>query len=179
MRRLGVTRTLVLLTLVLTVGLATICAIAEAASARALHLTAAERAVIRLVNESRAEHGLRPLKVSTPLCRAARAHSAEMLSRGFFSHLSYNGESQSARVARFGYALKGRTSWSTGEVIGYGTGTAGTPQAIVTAWLQSKPHRDVLLNPSVRDVGVGRASGVFCGSSGAAVYTLDLGRRTG
>jgi hypothetical protein len=45
--------------------------------------------------------------VRTSLCRAARAHSGEMVVKGFFSHSSFSGESQAGRVARYGYALKG------------------------------------------------------------------------
>jgi uncharacterized protein YkwD len=99
-----------------------------------------------------------------------------MIRKGFFSHSSFNGESPASRVRRCGYALKG-ASWCTGEVIGYGTGPAGRPQAIVKAWLRSKAHRTILLNPRWRDVGVGRASGTFRGRSGAMMFTVDVGRR--
>lgn len=171
-------RRLMLLALVCSVGLVAMCAVADAASARGLRLTSAERTVIQLINQARAQHGLQPVKVRASLCRAARSHSREMIRRGFFSHLSFSGESQVARVLRCGYGSGGCASWSTGEVIAYGSGLAGTPRAIVDAWLRSKAHRALLLSPRWRDVGVGRAAGTFRGLRGAAVYTVDLGRRT-
>jgi uncharacterized protein YkwD len=166
----------VLLALALFVGLAAVCSLAGPASAGSLRLTSAEVSVVKLLNQTRTQHGLRALHVRTSLCRAARAHSREMIRKGFFSHLSLNGESPAARVRRCGYALKG-ASWCAGEVIGYGTGPAGTPRAIVKAWLRSKAHRAILLNPLWRDVGVGRASGTFRSRSGATMFTVDVGRR--
>jgi uncharacterized protein YkwD len=171
-------RRLVLAGLIFSVGLVALGAVAQTASAGGLRLTSVEVAVVKIINQTRAQHGLRPVRVRTSLCRAARVHSTEMVRRGFFSHLSFNGESQATRVVRFGYARKGRSFWSTGEVIAYGTGPAGTPQAIVDSWLQSKAHRALLLSPRWRDVGVGRASGAFRCLNGAAVYTVDVGRRT-
>jgi uncharacterized protein YkwD len=171
------TRRLVVIALVCFAGLTALCAGASTASASSLRLTAAERAVIGLINQARVDHGLQPLKVRTSLCRAARSHSAEMVRRGFFSHLSWSGRSQAARVQRYGYSRSACSTWSAGEVIAYGGGLAGTPRAIVDAWLRSSPHRALLLDPRWRDVGVGRARGTFCGIGGTAVYTVDLGRR--
>jgi uncharacterized protein YkwD len=159
------------------VGLAASCAVAAAASASSLRLTPPEIAVVKLLDQVRVQHGLPPLHVRTSLCRAARVHSGEMVRRGFFSHASFNGESPAARVRRCGYALKGRVSWCTGEVIGYGTRSAGGPQAIVKAWLHSKAHRTLLLDPRWRDVGVGRAFGTFRGRAWSSVFTVDVGLR--
>jgi uncharacterized protein YkwD len=171
-------RRLVLLALAFVVGLAASCAVSGAASASTWRLTSTETAVVKLLNQTRAQHGLRPLQVRRSLCRAARSHSREMLRRDFFSHLSFNGESQVARVLRCGYSPKGCASWRTGELIGYGTGSASTPRAIVKAWLRSKPHRALLLDRRWRDVGVGRACGSFHSRSGTSLFTVDLGRRT-
>jgi len=148
------------------------------ASASGVRLTSAEIAVVRLLNQARVQHNLNPLHVRTSLCRAARTHSQEMIRKGFFSHLSYNGESPSARVLRYGYGRTGCASWRTGEVIACGAGLAGRPQAIVDAWLESPAHRAILLDPHWRDIGAGRARGMFRGLSGAAIFTVDLGRRT-
>jgi uncharacterized protein YkwD len=165
-----------LLALAFSVGLAALCAAAGVASAGSLHLASAEVAVVKLLNQTRTRHGLQALHVRTSLCRAARAHSREMVRKGFFSHASFNGESPAARVRRCGYALKG-ASWYTGEVIAYGTGPEGTPQAIMRGWLRSKAHRAILLDPRWRDVGVGRAIGAFRGRAGAAMFTVDVGQR--
>lgn len=173
-----VARKLVLLALMCAAGLAGLCVLTSPASAGSLRLTSAEQSVLKLINAARAEHGLQPVHARTSLCRAARAHSREMVRCGYFSHLSASGESQVARMHRYGYGRSGCSSWSTGEVIAYGGGLLGRPQAIVDGWLQSQVHRALLLDPRWRDIGVGRAYGVFRGASGVAVYTVDLGRRT-
>jgi uncharacterized protein YkwD len=168
----------VLLALAVAVGLASSWVVSSPASARSLRPTSAEAAVVKLLNQTRAQHGLGPLQVRTSLFRAARAHSREMLRRSLFSHLSFNGQSQVARVLRSGYTRTGCTSWRTGEVIARGTGWAATPRAIVKAWLSSKVHRAILLDPRWRDVGVGLARGSFRGRSGTSLFTVDVGQRT-
>ena len=160
------------------VGLAGLCVPASWASAGSLRVTSAERSVLKLINATRAEHGLQPVRARTSLCRAARAHSREMLRRSYFSHLSASGQSQVARVLRYGYGHSGCSRWNTGEVIAYGSGSLGTAQAIVGGWLNSQAHCALLLDPRWRDIGVGRAYGVFRGASQVAVFTVDLGRRT-
>ena len=42
--------------------------------------------VLVLLNQQRAAHGLKPLRVDLKLTRAAAAHTADMLRRGYFSH---------------------------------------------------------------------------------------------
>ncbi|HTM68091.1 MAG TPA: CvpA family protein [Candidatus Binatia bacterium] len=58
----------------------------------------AESAMIALVNEERTKRGLRPLKYDAALTRLARAHSADMLERGYFSHVTPEGLSPSDRA---------------------------------------------------------------------------------
>ena len=79
--------------------------------------------------------------------------------------------SPSARHA--GYA--GRT---LGEDIGWGTYELATPAAIVRAWMESPPHRSIILNRRFREIGVGVAIGTPTDRTEAgAVYTIDVGRR--
>ena len=48
-----------------------------------------ERAIFRLVNKERNEHGLCELKLTPYLIHAAREHSKDMIRRGYFSHISH------------------------------------------------------------------------------------------
>ena len=75
---------------------------------------------------------------------AAAAHSADMVARGFFDHVSPDGGTLSDRARRTGYG--GRT---LGEDIGWGTYDLGTPSAIVAAWMKSPPHRAIILGGQV------------------------------
>ena len=43
------------------------------------------------LNDTRAEHGLRPVRLSPALAAAARVHSVEMANAGFFAHESRDG----------------------------------------------------------------------------------------
>jgi uncharacterized protein YkwD len=155
------------------VGVVVSPAVAQVPSA-----TRAERALVQLINQARAKEGLRPLRLCKPLSQAARAHSVEMIQRRYFAHRSISGESQAARVVRFGYRRAGYTSWSTGETLGFASGSAGSPRGMLGLWLRSPAHRALLLGRAWRDIGVGCATGTFRGCSNVTVWTVDLGRRS-
>jgi len=139
-------------------------------------LTTKEKLVIQLVNKQRTSRGLAPVRAHVTLVKAARGHSAEMVHRHYFSHNSYNGTAFSSRLIYYGYKRAGYCSWSAGECIAWGQGLLGTPQAIVSAWMHSPPHRAIILTSRFRDVGVGVHSGSYMG--GAFFFTLDFGRRS-
>jgi uncharacterized protein YkwD len=148
------------------------CTNASAAAAD-VPVPAVGAAVRCLVNLQRSRHGLAPLQPSGRLRAAAAAHSADMVSRGFFDHVSPDGGTLSDRARRAGY--HGRT---LGEDIGWGTYDLGTPSAIVAAWMKSPPHRAIILNRRFREIGVGVALGTPSDRTDTgAVYTLDVGRR--
>lgn len=150
--------------------------LASADSQPAFTLTTKERLVIGLVNKERSKRGLAAVRANVSLVKAARAHSAEMVHRRYFSHDSYSGRSFASRLIAHGYAKTGYSSWSVGECIAWGQGLLGTPQAIVNAWMHSPSHRAIILTPRFRDVGVGVHSGTYKG--GAFFFTLDFGRRS-
>lgn len=149
---------------------------ALATTAPAFKLTAKERLVIQLVNKARAARGLAPVRANRALVKAARGHSVEMVHRYYFSHNSYNGTAFWSRLVYYGYKRAGYSSWSVGECIAWGQGILGTPQAIVSAWMHSPPHRAIILTSRFREVGVGVHSGTYVG--GAFFFTLDFGRRS-
>ena len=62
--------------------------------------TALESAVVRALNQVRAEAGLKPVKMSPSLRSAARGHSVSMLELGFFGHESADGTAFSERIRR-------------------------------------------------------------------------------
>ena len=143
-------------------------ALAPGASSSSLvgqrQLSGQEQGLLRSINQARARHGARPLRVSSPLQRAARSHASAMLRTGNFTHGDWY-----QRLRRHG--VRGRT---VGETIAWGVGTDGTADAIVRMWLESPPHRATLLRRSFRYVGVGVASGLFGGFSGARIATADF-----
>jgi uncharacterized protein YkwD len=134
------------------------------------------RAALRcLVNATRAEHGLRTLRSDARLNAAADRHSADMVTRGFFAHVTPDGRSVTERIRESGY-LGGSQDWALGEDIGWGTGALSTPAAIFRAFMHSPPHRRVILDRDFREIGVGVAQGVpVPGESAGATFTLDFG----
>jgi uncharacterized protein YkwD len=127
------------------------------------------RAVECLVNQQRAASGLGALGHDRRLARAARRYSAAMVRQGFFDHVSPQGSTLSERARAAGWS--GRT---LGETLGWGAGTLATPAAIVQGWMNSPPHRAILLGRFSR-VGLGVASGSPVGLAGAATVTGDFG----
>lgn len=75
------------------------------------------------------------------LTEAAQRHADDMLRNGVSGHIGSDGSSPQARIAQAGY--RGR---STGEIVFWGTGSAATPNEALDLWMQSPPHRAIILN---------------------------------
>lgn len=133
--------------------------------------TAYEAEVAALVNDARAAQGLNPLAVQDQLAAAAAVHSQDMACQDFVDHVGSDGEKWYARVATQGYA----NSASARENIYVGNPDfGGTPQGAFDWWMNSKVHRENILNPNVNDIGVG----YFFNSSSTygGYYTLVVAR---
>jgi uncharacterized protein YkwD len=131
------------------------------------------------VNRVRAEHGLRPLRLSPRLAAAATQHSWEMARRGYFSHDSANGEAFWRRIETF-YASDGYRSWSVGENLLWSSPAVDAAGAL-KMWMNSPEHRANLLNRSWREIGlsavhVDSAPGTYHGL-GVTIVTADFGAR--
>jgi uncharacterized protein YkwD len=138
-----------------------------AAHARGAALDGTERKVVRLVNRIRASHGLRRLRVSAGLARAASDHTGDILRADYFSHSSSDGTPMPTRVRRYT-----RAQW-VGETIAVASRGRGLARLVVRMWMASPGHRAVLLAPAGRRIGVGTARGML-GGARRAVITADL-----
>jgi uncharacterized protein YkwD len=126
--------------------------------------TRAESALLHELNRARAAHGLEPLAFDPRLERAAHAHTSDMLRSNVFAHGAF-----ASRMLQF------RVGGSTaGENLAWGAGAQGSARVLVTGWLASPAHREILLGPSFRRVGVGERVGRFQGFAGAHVVTADF-----
>lgn len=117
--------------------------------------------VVAVVNRHRAETGCGPVRLRPALNRAARRHSADMARGQRLSHTGTDGSSPAARMRAAGYQPR-----HSAEVIAAG---AGTPEAAVRTWMDSDPHRAIVLTCRYTHAGVGVAGG-----SGGPWWTLDL-----
>jgi uncharacterized protein YkwD len=134
------------------------------------------RTTLCLVNRVRSSRSLARLRLDPRLSRAASEHSLDMVRRRYFSHTTPEGVSFLQRIAATGY-LGGPGRWVIGENLAWGTGPdRGAPRRIVRGWMHSPPHREELLRPSFRNVGIGVVLGapVPSGTAGAT-YTVDFG----
>ena len=153
----------------------------DATPATTERLQALDGQILTRLNATRAAHGLRPLVVSDALENAAVTHSRELIQAGVFQHDSPDGTSFVQRLKHF-YSPSGYSSWTAGENLLYNTADIDAETAI-RAWLDSPPHRENMLNPDWREVGIGSvhastAGGTF-GGAPTWVITMDFGARTG
>ena len=130
------------------------------------------------LNDFRRTHGLVPFRLSSSLSRAARQHSSEMATRGYFGHSSEDGSRFDRRIARF-YPIS-RRYWSVGENLLWSSPDVDAARAL-RMWLDSPEHRANLMTPRWREIGISAvhaltAPGVFGGRE-VTVITTDFGVR--
>jgi uncharacterized protein YkwD len=135
--------------------LAVLAPIVRAAEAGDPALARLEDALHDAVNQVRAREGLIPLQRDGAVDRVARAHSHDMVARGYFAHETPEGLTPPDRLARGGV-----TGISlAGENVGL-TNRGDPNREIVGNWLASPVHRQNLLAPmfNVTGIGVARAA---------------------
>lgn len=118
-----------------------IVAAVAAGPAQAAAPTAMEERLVDRINDARAAHGLRQLRIRPGLNQGARSWSRYLLRRDSFHH--------------------GSLSPGMGEILAWGTCSWFTPRQSVRMWLDSPGHRALLLRPSFRFVGTGWTRGAW------------------
>lgn len=130
-------------------------------------------ATLCLLNQERADRGLKAFTQSSTLDRAADDYAADMVKRRFFDHVSPGGGTMMDRIKGAGWAPSG--SWSAGENIAWGSGSLATPASIVNGWMHSAGHRANILNGSFSQIGIGIAAGAPQGGiRGGGTYVTDF-----
>jgi len=133
-------------------------------------LSQSERTMIRIVNAVRSQYGLRRLRASRALNNAAEHHSSDMLARDFFAHDSSDGTPLDRRLRRYANAR------TVGETLAALGDRPGIEQTVVQLWMDSPPHRAVVLSPGFRRIGLSQRFGPL-GGFGMAVVTADFASR--
>ena len=138
-----------------------------------------EQGVLSSINALRSERGLAPLRFSSRLSAAARAHTKDMAARGYFSHTSANGSSFDRRIARF-YPMGKSRYWSVGENLLWSSPDV-SPERALEMWLNSPEHKKNMLSAKWREIGlsavhVTTAPGTFSGRE-VTIVTTDFGVR--
>jgi uncharacterized protein YkwD len=140
-----------------------------------------DAATMCLMNQVRLAHRLRPLRLSRALAQVATGQARDMVRGDYFGDQSLTGKSPLARIMATGYPVHGGSiRLLTAQNIGWGTGPNATPVGIVRAWMQSPPHRRIILTGAYRDAGVGVApdvpSALGAGWLGGT-YAVEFGAR--
>ena len=124
--------------------------------------------VVDLVNQSRKEEGIPPVRWDEDLARAAEQKAHDMFLKGYFSH----------------WGPDAKKPWDWMKENGYFFEVAGENLAIHyqsaqeqhRAWMESPLHRRNILNPLFTDIGVGVVSGKWKGKETTIVVQM-FGRR--
>ena len=104
---------------------------------------------LQAVNAERAAHGLRALKFSRTLDKAAQGAACDNANRHEISHVSSDGSHLRDRLHRVGYRFRSAAE-NTGR--GFRSGTSA-----VDWWMHSPKHKANILMSSVREIGIGIA----------------------
>ncbi len=112
--------------------------------------------IINITNEYRATNELPPLLRNDILTRSAVARVQDMLVKQYFSHDAPDGKNAQSFIEGEGYKII-----AIGENIAYGN--YKNERDLVNAWINSPPHREVILNGNFEDIGVAVVKGRFEG----------------
>lgn len=114
-----------------------------------------QKQLIELTNVERQKAGLSPVVENEVLDKAAAAKGQNMIAENYWAH----------------FAPSGKTPWDFMLSSGYKFTFAGENLAknfyksddVVKAWMDSPTHRDNLLNPKYKDIGIAVVEGVLNG----------------
>ncbi|HVE93144.1 MAG TPA: CvpA family protein [Actinomycetota bacterium] len=123
---------------------------------------AAEKELLKLVNEERTSRKLKPVKWDQRLADVARSHSRDMYTKGYFAHASLEGIRPSERLqkAKIGFVVSGEN-----------LALAPTVPLAHRGLMNSPGHKRNILDPDFSALGIGIfngpkgliASQEFCG----------------
>jgi uncharacterized protein YkwD len=149
------------------------------AGGRTTELSLLESGVLAQINFIRVQHDLAPLRLSAELGEAADEHSQEMASDGYFEHDSFDGSVFWKRIGAF-YSSAGYGYWSVGENLLWGSPNVGSVGAL-QMWMRSPDHRENILNPRWREIGVSAVHAVHAPGTyrhkTVTIITTDFGVR--
>jgi hypothetical protein len=148
--------------------LAALVAAPGTASAAGMTISQAELAMVDALNVDRTTRGLVPVRIDSRLMAIARARSADMVAKNYFSHTQPDGRNV------FDILTAQKITWyNAGEIIAwnnYPTLETSVPAAN-NQWLNSPSHKAIVVSTSFNYVGVGLALDASTGNKmWTAVY---------
>jgi len=115
-----------------------------------LAMSDAEKKILALTNAERKQKELPPLQPSAPLFKVAQAHSENMAKQGKMEH-ELDGKTPLKRLQAAGYRYaRAYENIAAGDAI--------VPlEDLMKAWMDSKGHRENILNAVCTEIGLGIA----------------------
>jgi uncharacterized protein YkwD len=136
--------------------LATALAIPAGASASSKSID-----MLNAVNWVRAQNGLPAVHYSRSLARSAKGYSRRLMRSGYFGHDSRIHASRRFRTL--------------GEILEYRRGLRPAVRATLRDWLNSPPHRAVIMSGAFKYAGAGFSRGRFHGRR-STIWAMHFGR---
>lgn len=121
-----------------------------------------ENQLIELVNQARQAQNLQMLVKNESLTKIARDHSSDMFRKGYFAHSSPEGKNVSDRATENGYIFL---------VIGENLAYAPSVELAHRGLMDSKGHRENILSPEFKKIGIGIMDGGVYGLMVTQVFS--------
>ena len=109
--------------------------------------------VFELTNTERAKNGLNLLELDNNLIKSAQGHAEDMYNNSYFSHTSLDGRTLSDRILKYSKEFN-----FMGENIAKGQ---NSPKSVIDSWMASQGHRENILNPNYKKIGIGYYKGYW------------------
>lgn len=122
--------------------------------------------LLQNTNEERRSYNKTPLSLNGSLTAAAQAKAQDMATRNYWSHNTPDGREPWHFVQEFGYSYK-----KAGENLAYGFASS---DETVNGWMNSKTHRENLLDESFREVGFGFVNVASFNNSGKETVVVAM-----
>lgn len=116
----------------------------------------APQEVVRLTNQKRAEAGLSALTFNQTLSNAAYTKGRDMIEKDYWAHVAPDGTQPWKFFKDFGYKYR-----YAGENLARDFSNASSA---VDAWMNSPTHKENILNPKYKEIGIGVIDGDLAGS---------------
>lgn len=108
--------------------------------------------IMSILNQERAARGLPALREDARLSRASRLHAQDMVANDYFAHVGLNGSTLSTRARAAGYTCVAAENIAIGQK---------TNAAVMTAWMNSPPHRRNIMLSDTAEFGIGRVGDMW------------------
>ncbi len=124
--------------------------------------TTSETQMFAMVNNERSKVGASTLTWEPRLVVVARNYARDMWERHYFSHYSPEGKNVADRLDAAGIQY---------QIVGENLAMAPTVQTAMTGLMNSQGHRENILNPKFKKVGIGVIDNGFYGKMFVQIFT--------